>query len=306
MPAHVVKVTRKEALKADLVLVVVTAIWGSTFVVNRIMLETTPPLLFLLLRFSLAAAVLYVLARSRPRTPGLFKDSAVIGVLLAIGIGCQLAGQLYTTASKAAFVTGLSVPLTPVAGFLMTRKLPTPANLLGLILAAAGFSVLSWPSDAAGVNAGDLIVLGTAVSYAVLIVWLAETAGRHDVRWFSFGQIAGAAVTVALFRVLLIPFLSRGGTLLAAEARPVPWGGRLLLAILWMALLATVVTFLLQTWAQSKMSATHAAIVFALEPVFTAIFAAVFLGERLSRRDWTGAALVLFGILVSELPLSRS
>jgi drug/metabolite transporter (DMT)-like permease len=305
VPVDALKTTRREALTADLVLVLVTAIWGSTFVVNRVMLETTPPLLFLLLRFGLASAVLYLLARSRQTTPGLFRDSAVIGVLLAVGIGCQLAGQLFTTASKAAFVTGLSVPLTPVAGFLMTKKLPTAANLGGLVLAVAGFAVLSWPADAAGVNAGDLIILGTAVSYAVLIVFLAETAGRHDVRWFSFGQIAAAAVSVALFRLLLIPFLSHGGTFLAAEARPVPWGGRLLLAVLWMALAATVVTFLLQTWAQSKMSATHAAIVFALEPVFTALFAAVFLGERLSRRDWAGAALVLLGILVSELPLSR-
>jgi len=193
---------------------------GSTFVVNRIMLETTPPLLFLLLRFSLAAAVLYVLARSRPRTPGLFKDSAVIGILLAIGIGCQLAGQLYTTASKAAFVTGLSVPLTPVAGFLMTRKLPTTANFLGLILAAAGFSVLSWPSDATGVNAGDLIVLGTAVSYAVLIVWLAETAGRHDVRWFSFGQIAGDLLSLRLASHVFT------GVLLQMKLAPLPFDTR--------------------------------------------------------------------------------
>jgi drug/metabolite transporter (DMT)-like permease len=300
-----VKVTRREALSADFVLVLVTSIWGSTFVVNRLMLETTPPLLFLLMRFALAAAVLYLLARSRPRTPGLLQDSLVIGVLLAIGIGCQLAGQLFTTASKAAFVTGLSVPLTPVMGYLMTRKIPTPANIAGLIPAVAGFALLSWPEKATGVNAGDMIILGTAVSYAALIVWLAEAAGKHDVRWFSFGQIAAAAASVALFRIVLTPFLSAGGTFLAAEARPVPWGGRLLLAVLWMAIAATVVTFLLQTWAQSKMSATHAAILFALEPVFTALFAAIFLGERLSRRDWVGAALVLLGILVSELSFSR-
>ena len=305
MTAGAVPTTRREALTADSALVFVTAIWGSTFVVNRVMLQTTPPLLFLLMRFGLAAVVLYFLTGSRPKTPGLFRDSAVIGALLAVGIGCQLAGQLYTTASKAAFVTGLSVPLTPVMSYVMTRKLPTAANLAGLLLAVAGFTLLSWPTGASGVNAGDLIILGTAVSYAMLVVCLAEAAGRHDVRWFSFGQIAAGAVSVVLLRVLLIPVLSRGGTFLAAEARPVPWGRPLLFAVLWMALAATVVTFLLQTWAQARMSAPHAAIVFALEPVFTALFAAIFLGERLTRRDWAGAALVLLGILVSELPLSR-
>jgi drug/metabolite transporter (DMT)-like permease len=232
-------------------------------------------------------------------------DSAVIGALLAVGIGCQIVGQLFTTASKAAFVTGLSVPLTPVVGFLVTRKLPSRENVLGLILAASGFGLLSWPRDAAGVNVGDVIILGTAVTYAYLIVFLAEAAGRHDVRWFSALQTLFAAAFVGAVRLMLMPFLSRGGRFLESEARPLHFTARLVLAVLWMAILATVVTFLLQTWAQARMSATHAAILFALEPVFTAVFAAIALGERMAPRDYAGAGLVLLGIVVSELPFSR-
>lgn len=295
-------VPRREALAADLVLVVVTAIWGSTFIVNRVVLETAPPLLFVLARFALAAAVLYVIARRRPRTPNLMRDSAVVGLLLAAGIGFQVAGQLFTTASKAAFVTGLSVPLTPVVGYLMTGKKASRENLAGLLIAAAGFAVLTWPKDAAsGVNTGDLLILVTAVSYAVLIVIVSETAATHDVRWYSFGQIVFAAAGIGAARLALAPFLGGTGTFLAAEARPLVFDRRVVLAILWMALFATVVTFLAQTWAQARMPATHAAILFALEPVFTAVFAAVLLGERMSSRDWTGAGLVLAGILVSEL-----
>jgi len=93
------EVPRREALLADSALVLVTAIWGSTFVVNELVLKETPPLLFLALRYGVAAAILVVLARGRRRTPGLLRDSALIGVLLAVGIGCQLVGQLFTTAS---------------------------------------------------------------------------------------------------------------------------------------------------------------------------------------------------------------
>jgi len=297
-----VAVPRREALAADLVLVVVTAIWGSTFIVNRLVLVTAPPLLFVLARFALAAAILFLVARGRPRTPNLLRDSAAVGVLLAAGIGFQVVGQLFTTASKAAFVTGLSVPLTPVAGYLMTRKKPSRENLAGLVVAALGFAVLTWPKDAAsGFNTGDLLILVTAVSYAVLIVIVSETAATHDVRWYSFGQIVFAAIGVGAVRLALMPFLRGGGAFLAAEARPLVFGRTIVLAILWMALVATVVTFLAQTWAQARMPATHAAIMFALEPVFTALFAAFFLGERMSRRDWTGAGLVLAGILVSEM-----
>ena len=299
-----VSVPRPEALRADLVLVLVTAIWGSTFIVNRLALETAPPLVFVLVRFALASVVLLALARGRTRTPGLARDSAVIGVLLAIGIGSQIAGQLFTTASKAAFVTGLSVPLTPVAGYLMTKKRPSRENLTGLVLAAAGFALLTWPRGAAGWNRGDLLIVATAVSYAILIVVMAETAPKHDVRWYSFGQIAAGAVAVGAARLALAPFLRGTGTFAAAESRPLVLTPRIVAAILWMALVATVVTFLAQTWAQQRMQATHAAILFALEPVFTALFAAVFLGERMSGRDWSGAALVLVGIVVSELTFS--
>ena len=299
-----VSVPRPEALRADLVLVLVTAIWGSTFIVNRLAIETTPPLVFVLVRFALAGLVLLALARGRPRTPNLAKDSAVIGVLLAIGIGSQITGQLFTTASKAAFVTGLSVPLTPVAGYLMTRKKPSRENLAGLVLAAAGFAVLTWPHSAAGWNRGDLLIVVTAVSYAILIVVLAETAPRHDVRWYSFGQVAAAAIAVGVARLALAPFLTGAGVFVAAESRPLALTPRLVAAVFWMAIVATVVTFLLQTWAQQRMPATHAAILFALEPVFTALFAALFLGERMTGRDWSGAALVLLGIVVSELKFS--
>jgi drug/metabolite transporter (DMT)-like permease len=297
-----VVVPRREALAADLVLVVVTAIWGSTFIVNRVVLASAPPLLFVLARFALAGAILGLVARGRPRTPNLLRDSAAVGLLLAAGIGFQVAGQLFTTASKAAFVTGLSVPLTPVAGYLMTRKKPSRENLAGLVIAALGFAVLTWPKDAAtGFNTGDLLILVTAVSYAVLIVIVSETARTHDVRWYSFGQIVFAAIGIGAVRLALSPFIHGSGAFLAAEARPLVFGRTIVVAILWMALVATVVTFLAQTWAQGRMPATHAAIMFALEPVFTALFAALFLGERMSRRDWTGASLVLAGILVSEL-----
>jgi drug/metabolite transporter (DMT)-like permease len=299
-------VPRREALLADAVLVGVTAIWGSTFVVNRLILDArVPPLLFLVLRFGVAAVILLAVAKGRPRTPGLVRDSAAVGTLLALGIGCQLVGQLTTTASKAAFITGLSVPLTPVVAFLAMRKKPGAENLAGLVVATAGFVVLSWPTGASGLNVGDFLILVTAVSYAWIIVRVAEVAGRHDVRWFAAGQIAFAALGVAAARLAVLAILGGRSLFRAAEAAPLVPGARLLAALLWMALAATVVTFLLQTWAQARMSATHAAIVFALEPVFTALFAAMFLGERLTGRDLAGAALVLLGIVVSELPLRR-
>lgn len=296
---------RRDALRADLALVVVTAIWGSTFIVNRIVLESAPPLGFLTLRFGIGGLILVALSWGRRRTPGLTADSVLIGFLLALGIGLQVTGQLFTTASKAAFVTGLSVPLTPVVELVVTRKLPSRENLLGLLLAVGGFTLMTFPRDARGVNAGDLLILGTALTYAVIIVRVAQAAPRHDVRLFAAGQICCAAVFVGLGRLSITPWLGRGAAFLVAEGRGIPFSRTIVLAVLWMALVATVVTFVVQTWAQARMSATHAAILYALEPVFTALFAAAVLAERMSGREVAGGALVLLGILVSELRLRR-
>jgi drug/metabolite transporter (DMT)-like permease len=298
--------SRREALRADAVLVGVTVIWGSTFVVNRLVVTgDMPPFLFLLLRFSLAAVVLLLLARGRPRTPGLFADSLAVGGLTAIGIGFQLAGQVYTTASKAAFITGLSVPLTAPVAYLVTRKRPSAENLTGLAIATAGFAVMAWPREFSGVNVGDLLVLVTALAYAYVVVRLSESGGRHDVRRFAAGQIACAAATTLLLRLAVQPFLGRPEAVFRAEARSLVADPKFFGLLLWMSLAATVVTFLLMTWAQARMSATHAAVIYALEPVFAALLAAPILGERLSGRELWGGALVLAGILVSELPLSR-
>lgn len=296
-------VPRREALFADSALVLVTAIWGSTFVVNELVLRETPPLLFLALRYGVASVVLVLMARGRPRTPGLLRDSAVIGVLLALGIGCQLVGQLFTTASKAAFITGLSVPLTPVAAWLLHRHAPSATNLSGLVLAAGGFGLMSWPTGAKGLDAGDLLVFFTALVYAVIIVELGFASRRHDVRAYTAGQIVCAFAGVLLGRLLVTPFLGRHEAFFAAEARPLVFTPKLLLAVLWMGLLASVVTSLVQTWAQARMPVVHAAVIFALEPVFTVLFAALTLGERLTAREWWGGALVLLGIVVSELRL---
>ena len=298
---------RREALAADAVLAGVTVIWGSTFVANRLVVTgDVPPLLFLLLRFSLAGVVLFLLARGRPRTPGLWADSLAVGGLTAVGIAFQLAGQVYTTASKAAFITGLSVPLTAPVAYLVTRKRPSWENLAGLAIATAGFAVMAWPGDLADVNSGDLLVLVTAFAYAYVVVRLSEASGRHDVRRFAAGQIACAAAATLLLRLAVHPFLGRPEAVFRAEARRLVSDPKFLGLLLWMALAATVVTFLLMTWAQARMSATHAAVIYALEPVFAALLAAPILGERLAGRELWGGALVLVGILVSELPLSRA
>ena len=284
--------------RADAVLVVVTVVWGADFVLVKNLLGGVPPLPFLFWRFALATAVCALALPGRRRTPGLYRDGLILGVLLALGMGLQILGQTRTTASNASFLTGMASVLTPVAAYLLTRKLPTLENGVGITLAGAGFVLMTFPVAGVAINRGDLLVFGCGVVFAFYIVVLAERSGLHDSAWLTVIQLA------TVVPVAGVAALSLGGAAaMRAGIAPILSSPGLLAQALFLAVVGTAGTFFFQTWAQQHMSATHAAIIFTLEPVFTAILAAWILSERLGPRGWTGGVLVLAGIVVSELRL---
>jgi drug/metabolite transporter (DMT)-like permease len=289
----------------DLVLTGVTLVWGSSFVVVRHALETAPPMAFLFCRFLVATvlAAAALLFRAGPR--GAWRDGLVLGGILGLGMSLQVVGQAETTASKAGFLTGLAVVLTPFVAVFRTKKLPSLENGLGILLASAGFFLLTFPASGAPVSRGDLFVAAGGVVFAFYGVELAERGGRHDTFWLTAIQVAVTMAMAGAFSLLLrVPALSRLPTALL-EARPIPWRSDFPLSAAYLAAACTFLAFLGWTWSQGRMSAVHGAILLALEPVFAALFAAWFLGERLGRRGYAGAALILFGILVSEVPWRR-
>src|SRR5437870_9478352 len=142
--------------RADAVLIGVTALWGSSFVVVRHALDDAPPLALLFWRFLVAAACAAILVARRPKPRAAIRDGLVLGAILALGMSLQVVGQAETTASKAAFLTGLAVVLTPFVAVLRTRRLPSVENTLGIALASAGFFLLTFPAAGGPVARGDL------------------------------------------------------------------------------------------------------------------------------------------------------
>ena len=296
--------TSARRLAADAVLVSATVVWGSSFIVVKNVVRDSPPLAFLFWRFLLAALVVLVLTRARGVTRELLRDGAAAGLLLAAGMVLQVIGQTETTASKAAFLTGLSVVLTPFAAYLRSRRLPSLENGVGITLASVGFFLLTFPRGGGPLNRGDLFMTACGVAFAFYIVELGERTGGHDSLRLTGVQMAVVAVCGGVLSLLLRwPVLS-GLHAAAVEARPVVWQGTFLWSVAYLGTIGAVGTFLAQTWAQRHMSATHAAIIFALEPVVAALLAAYFLGERLGSRGAVGGLLVLAGIVVSELRLT--
>lgn len=299
--------------KPELVLVGVTVLWASTFVVTKDLLRTLPPLEFSTVRFAAASLIMIALFRRRfPVSRRALVDGIVLGLLNTSGLLLQLFGQVFTTASKSAFVTSLNTPLTPVVGFLLYRTRPSGPQRVAVAIASVGVMLLTWPATGAPWNTGDLLTVGCAVLYAVTIVQIARRSPGHDAIALTVIQVVTALV---LFLVCLgvaralghVVSPARLPELLLVEQRPLLLDGRATVELVWMTLLCTVVSLTGQTWSMGRMSATHAAIIFALEPVFTTVMALCVDGsaEWPGARGATGAALVLSAVLVSEIRLVR-
>jgi drug/metabolite transporter (DMT)-like permease len=274
---------------ADLALAGVTFIWGATFVVVKEALESSSTLLFLALRFTLAAAALALLFRRRLErpTPAVWSAGVAVGLVLFLGYLFQTLGLRLTTPAKSAFITGLSVVLVPVLGAVVYRSRPEAHAWVGVGCGAAGLYLLVAPAGGWRISAGDLLTFFCAVCFAVHILLLGRFSRRVGVADLSVIQV-GVAALLAL------------GSFWWAEQPFVRWTAPLLGAVVACGLLATALAFSVQTWAQQFTSPTHTALILTLEPVFAWGTSYLVMGESLEGRALWGAALILSGIVVSE------
>jgi drug/metabolite transporter (DMT)-like permease len=282
---------------ADVALTVIMAVWGSSFAILRALLGEgqASPLAMVSLRMAIASGLLAAyLALFRRGDFGAFdrklvRDGIFAGALLGIGFLLQTEGLSRTSASRSGFLTGTLVVLTPLIEFGLYRKRPAPPALLGVLFAFVGMSLLSapWSEAAQATLLGDWLTLGCAVVFAGQIVALGRIAPRHPVLPLLLLQLATTGAIAAFFGPLV-------------ERQHFSTEPRLWVALLYLATFATLLAFGVQTWAQKVLPPVRIALISSLEPVFAALWAAVLIGERLSRRELAGGGLIILGVVVGE------
>lgn len=283
-------------LKADLLLILCTLIWGATFVLVKDALANASVFVFLALRFLLATVVLILMYGRQVRAAGGsgFRAGALIGCCMFGGYAFQTAGLALTTPSKAAFITGFFVVFVPLLLALFGSRRAPLWVWFGAFSAFIGLYFLAVPpSGLSALNRGDLLVLACAFMFALHVI----SIGHYSIR-YSPGALTLIQVAVtALFTTLCVPLFA----LFGIEQPRAMWTRGLILAVVTTGIFATAVAFSVQVWAQQYTSANHAAIIFTLEPVFAGLTSFFFYHERLSARSLAGAALILGGILIAEL-----
>lgn len=287
-------------LQADLCIIGLSAVWGCTFVVIKRALDDISPLLFITIRFSVAAVPLYFLvprgalsagpaAHDTRPTRGPLVGGVVTGVLLFTGFVLQTIGIQYTTPARSAFITGLYVIFTPLLSILLRLRPPSFSSFLGAALALAGLHLLTNPTrSGGGFGRGELMTLLCAIAFSGHLL-----AVDHYTRRFN-------RPAIAFLQVAVVGALGLAPALLIEPMRLVATPG-LMAALAVTSLVGTALAFWVLNMVQAWTTPTRAAIIFAAEPVFAAVTSWVVEGEVLRGAALAGAALILTGMLTAEI-----
>jgi len=282
-----VTASRRTTLLATLALLAMTACWGSTFFLIKDLLDRVPTLDFLAVRFTIASAVMLIVA---PRALGRLsaesrRHAIVLGGLYGVAQILQTAGLAHTAASISGFITGMYVVATPLFAAVLLKTRINALTWGAVALATTGLGVLTLNGFSIGY--GESITLVAAMLYALHIVGLGA--------WSKPDQALGMSIVqLIVIAVICLVATAPDGIVLPTETRD--W-----LSVVYMAVFAGAAALVGQTWAQSILPPTRTAIIMSMEPVFAAFFAVLLGGESMTMRMVLGGVMVLGAMLVVEL-----
>lgn len=285
---------------APLALLFVSFIWGATFVVVQNAMSFVGPFTFNGLRFLFAGIILLFVQMifSQKTSKQDIKQSSfaglIVGFFLCVGYLLQTFGLLYTTSSKAGFLTGLSIVMVPILSFIFLKQKATIFVVLGITVATAGLYLLT-AADSFQLNIGDILVLGCAIAFAAHILINGFYSKKISPLLLSTSQV----LTVGIFSSICAFLFEDWENLFSISL----WTNHsFLFALFLTSLFATSIAFFIQTSAQKHTSPTRVAIIFAMEPVFAALTGVLVANEQLSMSAIFGCLCIFLGMIFVELP----
>ncbi|MEG1741246.1 MAG: DMT family transporter [Acetivibrio sp.] len=275
---------------AVLGLILVTIIWGGGFAASDIALKSLTPFQIMTIRFFLATVILGGI--SLPQMKNIKKEEIRAGILMGValfaGFALQIIGLQYTTPSKNAFLTATNVVMVPFIAFLFYKKMVGWNGIIGAVMAIIGVGVLSL-EQGFSLGLGDALTLAGAVGFAFQIFLTGEFAGKYRVLVLNSIQMG-----TALFLSLL--FLGVTGQV-QVQATPSGW-----VSVLYLGIVSTSITYLLQTNCQKYVDETKAAIILSMESVFGTLFSVILLHESITIRMVAGCVIILAAVFLSNAP----
>jgi drug/metabolite transporter (DMT)-like permease len=288
---------------ADLSLLFVTFVWGTTFVLVQNAISSLEPFSFNGVRFLIAALllILWLIIFERKQLVHLNKklilSGVFIGFWLFLGYATQTIGLLYTTSSKAGFITGLNVVFVPLISMILLKQTLSRNAIFGVIIATIGLFLLT-ATDISSLNIGDGFVFICSIAFALQIIFTGKFCSQYPALILTVIQIS----TVSILSIFSSFIFEDWGKMFQAK---IIFSKEVFIAILITAVFATAIAFLLQTNFQKFISTTRVALIFAMEPVFAAITGYFWAHDRLSISALFGCMLIFAGMIFAELPVRK-
>ncbi|MDR1921962.1 MAG: DMT family transporter [Candidatus Adiutrix sp.] len=293
-----------KAWQADLAIIGAACIWGLSFIFTRWGLGDCSPALFLACRFGAALAVCLVLFGRRLKgvSPLAVRRGLTLGFFMGAGYLLQTYSVNFTEVSRAAFIAAMTLPAIPVVSFILFRERIRRHNLIGVVLALAGLYLMLDPQFS-GLRSGDVIAFLSVPMWALYLIYMnVYTEGEEGFDFTArllilqfIGALPLALAAALVFESGLIPplhpDLGKGLTLT----------GQFMAGLLFCALLASIGIVFIQTACQKYTTPLQAMLCFQFEPVTATAAAVLLLGEEVGLIAALGAAVIIGGVLVSEV-----
>lgn len=284
-------------LRADLILLAITIVWGASFPLMKMVLTYMPAYAYLSIRFIIACAVLTALFHKNLRrfNRRTLLYGCIIGVFMFGGMAFQVLGLYTTSASNSGFITGLNVVIVPIIAAFLLRKKPDRASVIGIAIAFVGLFFLSGGLSF-NFNYGDFLTFLCAICWAFQIISIDRFTQTED------------APLLAIIQLLFVGVASTGFWLTVDSGKPIEFNATAIGILLFTAIFGSALAFGGQTIAQRDTTPSHTALILTAEPVFAVIFAMIIpnaegVTEMPSLTKAAGCLLILAGMLVSELKL---
>ena len=268
--------------RQEAVLIFITMIWGGTFLAVHLAMQVSGPFFFVGLRFAAATLVLtlFSLRSLRGLTWYELKAGVVIGIAIMFGYGLQTVGLQTISSSQSAFITAMYVPMVPLLQWLVLGRFPGVMAWVGVLLAFSGLMLLAAPSSAdMALSIGEILTLIGTLGMAAEIILIGAYAGKVNVKRVTVVQLATASLSVP------------------------PYSNYLLYSAVGLGLASAIIQVTMN-WAQRSVSPTRATVIYAGEPVWAGLVGRI-AGERLPGVALLGCALIVLGVLVSEMRIRR-
>ena len=290
----------RKQIRGTLLLLLATIIWGSAFIAQSVGMDLIGPFTFQAVRCGLAVIFLFSVSPlldigkqdgktflQRWMDPSLWKAGTICGLALFVAASLQQVGLVYTDAGKAGFITAMYIVLVPILGIFRKQK-PPKVIWFSVLLAVAGLYLLSC-LDAAGINKGDILVLGCALAFAVQITCI-------DILGLSLDGVRLNCIQALVVSVLSLPFVLFTESVdvgnLAACWLPLGFAG----------ILSMGVAYTLQIQGQKDLEPSTASLIMSLESVFAVLGGWLVLHESMTSVELLGCGLVFAAVIISQLP----